>query len=389
MSAQQYWWAPGIVSMPAMSIGTGTGGGYARVTWGSIGFAPNAFIGPPPSPATISLDWGIVSSSVLHIFDGSIILRAYTSSEISYDLYEPVFDTKLLAEGTDETGEDVVQPLVIGTVNYMTPQRTGDDTLQRYYMPNFASYHFYDDGVLIDDHWAISGGYAERYINLVGSLSISGTGNMTTVSDVFAWAATRLGVAFVDVHGADTPLNCAVSSQQLLVDFLDKIAYYAGYQFTISDNVLTLVSVQQDNGEQTLDKYDSVSLTYSWPMPVKSYTANWTTRIFDAEAESLIDDDQEVIHYTGSTMGDEVTLSVYDEDPADVTDKITAIATMAQRVQVSLSLPLDQLPNIGEKINFVDRKLSHNISGYMRVRKYDLDYRGKKLNIQGVGEITF
>ncbi len=386
---QQYWWSPGIVSMPAMSIGSGNRGGYARVTWGSIGFAPNAFTGTPPARATISLDWGVSSDSVLHIFDGTIIRRSYKNDEISFDLYEPDFDTKLLSDGTDETGEEAVQPLVIGTVNYMTPQRTGSDIQQKYYMPDFASYNFYDDGVLINDNWTVSGGYAERSVNLAGTLSMSGTGNMTTVSDVFSWAAARLGLSFVDVYGATETLNCAVYSQQLLIDFLDKIAYYAGYQFEIRDDILTLISVTQDNGEQTLDKYDSVELSYEWPMPVKTYTANWTNRVFDAATVSLVDDPQEIVHYTGSATGDEATVDVYDENPTDVAAKIADIATREQRVWVSLSLPLDQLPNIGEMVSFVDRKSSHDISGYLRVRQYDLDYSGKKLNIKGDGEITF
>ena len=84
-----YWWEPAITKMPDMSLKRADRGGFVRVSWGSIGFAPNAFTGEPPAKAQIALDWGLVSSSLLHFFDGTIVRRGLANREGTYDLYEP------------------------------------------------------------------------------------------------------------------------------------------------------------------------------------------------------------------------------------------------------------------------------------------------------------
>jgi hypothetical protein len=384
-----YWWAPGIVSMPSMEVGSGTRGGYARVSWGKIEFAPNAFANEPPAQADIEFDWGLDSANLLHLFDGALYRRGYDNRRVSYDLYEPGYATKLLDEGVDEQGNDCVRPLVVGTVTHMIPQRTEPDTGQKYYMPDFALYDFYDDGVLINDNWTIGGGYAERSVNLVGSLSMSGSGNMATLADVFDWACGRLGLSFNNIHGGDVPLNCVIYGQQLLIDFLDKIAWYCGRQFTVLGGELTLIDMTQDNGDRALGRFDSLDLSYSWPMPIKSYKAEWSVREFDAATVSLISVDRKAEYFTGQAIGDEKTIDVYDETVSDVNNKILAIAAQEALVSISINLPLDQIPQIGERIDFEDRKKAHDISGHLRVRSYSIDYREKVASIHGDGAVVF
>lgn len=394
--AQQHWWKPGIIAMPAMSLGSGVKGGFVKVDWGIVSFAPDSFTGEPPAKATIDLDWGQDAANTLHIFDGEAYRRKYNNRGIDYDIFEPEYDTKVLAEGVDvknETGDPdktVYRPLVIGTVAYMSPQRAGLNSEQKYYMPDFATYDFFDDGVLINDNWTVAGGYAERSVDLVGSLTMSGTGNMITLHDVFSWAAGEMGLSYVNVHGGDVPLNCVVTSQGLMIDFLDKIAYYCKYQFYVKNDTIFLVDMSQNNGEQEIERFDNVEISYEWPMAIKKYSAEWTLKKFDADTVSLIDDPQKVEHYTGNSVGDdEVTITPYDQTVEDVTAKIEALATEDAKVVIALSLPLDRLPSIGEKITFTDRKQAHNISGHLRVRSYDINYRAKILDIKGNGAITF
>ena len=405
MADQQYWWKPGVVSMPSMTLGSGVKGGFVRVSWGNISFAPNSFISEPAPHFGISLDWGIDSANLMHIFDGEIYRRSYNNKTIVYDIFEPEYDTKLLAEGLDvkDSSDDpeseiivypdmeVTQPLVIGTVDYMTPQRTGLAIEQKYYMPDFAAgtYHFYENGYPIDDHWTVADGYAERSVNINEDLSISGTGNMTTLNDVFTWASAQMGLDYVNVHGGDVSLNYVEYSQMLMVDFLDKIAYYCNYQFYIKDGVVYLVDMNQDNGQQDIEEFDFVEISYEWPMAIKEYSAAWTLRKFNSGLVVLENDEKEVKHYTDSAIGDEVSITPYDQTIADVGAKIATIAAQEKKVIVSLSLPLDQLPAIGEKITFDDRKQAHDISGYLRVQTYSINYSSKTLDIKGTGEIAF
>jgi hypothetical protein len=392
---QQYWWKPGVVSLPSMSVGSGVKGGFVRVAWGSISFAPDSYASEPPAKATVDLEWGLDSSDTIHIFDGEIYRRSYTNKSINYDIFEPEYDTKALTEGVavkNEIGDPDVtafEPLLIGTVNYVAPQRTGLNTEEKYYMPDFATYDFFDDGVLINDNWTIGATYAERTVAIVGTLTISGTGNMVTLNDVFTWAATEMGLSYENIHGGDVALNCVVTSQMLMVDLLDTLAYYCSYQFYIKNDTIYLVDMNQDNGEQEIEEFDFVEIQYTWPMTIKKYSSAWTLKEFDATTTTLIDDPQEVEYFTDNPVGDKVTITAYDQTVDDVTTKIEAIAAQDAKVVIALSLPLDRLPAIGEKITFIDRKQSHNITGYLRVRSYSLNYSSKTLDLSGNGEITF
>ena len=386
-----YWWEPAITKMPDMSLKRADRGGFVRVSWGSIGFAPNAFTGEPPAKAQIALDWGLVSSSLLHFFDGTIVRRGLINREGTYDLYEPEYDTKLLDEGTDESGNTVYKPLVMGTVNHMSPQRTGTDTEYRYYKPDFAGTpNYYDDGVLIPDHWTDHGdGTISRSVALVGTLTMSGTGNKATLADLFSWAATRMGLTLKNVHGADEEINCVAYNQDLLVNYLDKVVYYCGYMFYVLDDVICLVSMDNDNGEQTVDKRD-VEVEYQWQMPVKKYTATWTTKVFNPATVQLDDEEHEYIKYPDHAVGEEVVINnLYDELEAKVQSRIDAIAARDVLVRVKLALPLDQLPPPGEKIIFTDSKGNNDISGYFRVMGRTINHASKTLDVEGDGEITF
>lgn len=396
--AQQYWWKPRISSMPSMEVGSGVQGGLVRIRWGQIGFTPDSFVSEPPAKADISLDWGANAANTLHLFDGEIYRRKYnTVLGSQYDIFEPEFATKVLAEGVDVKGDagdpdvTVYQPLVIGTVTHMALQRTGLASEQKYYMPDFATYSFSDDGVPIDDHWAIAGGYAERSVDIVGEATGSGTGNMTTLNDVCTWAAAKMGLDYVNVHGGDVDLNCMITSQQFMTDFLDKIAYYCCYKIDIKNGALYLIDMAQDNGEQAVNKdSDSAKITYSWPMPAKNYKAAWTLRKFNPTTGGLVDDPQKVNYYTENPAGqNEVTITPYDQSEADVMAKITAIASQEAKVVVSLSLPLERFPATGERISFIDRKGERTITGYLRVGPYSINYKTKNLDIKGLGEIAF
>jgi len=456
-----YWWKPAIVSMPSMTQTVSARGGFIRIEWGNISFAPNAFTGEPPAKAEISLDYGLDSSRALHIFDGTIIRREWTDRDVPYDLYEPEYATKLLDEGLDEqatlaitacasadagaktqittntphgysagteiyvqdtadyngaitvdsivsttdfvlavayvssqTGECstnvVARPLVIGTVAHMAPQRTGFDTEEKYYLPAFASANYYDGGVLINDHWTDNGdGTVSRSITILDGLTLSGSGTMTTLADVFTWAAARMGLTLSNLHGADEAVNHVVYTNELLIDFLDKLAYYCGYMFWIRNGVLYLANVDQDNGVQVISDADRVEKTYSWRMPVKKYLATWTQKQFDAATIGLVDDPRRVAKYTDNAIGEETTLSaVYDEAVADVAARIDAIAVRDALPVIKLKLPLDRIPNPGERLEFNDTKDENDITGYLRMQKYSINYQSKTLDIEGPGEIT-
>jgi len=456
-----YWWKPAIVSMPSMSMAVNKQGGFVRVEMGQISFALDAFDGAPPAKANISLDWGLDSTRATHIFDGNIYRRSWTAEQISYDLYEPEYDAKLLDDGLDEqttfqisscssfadgaktqittstangfsagkeihiqgstsyngtvavdsiisttqfiiavafvadetgecSGNIVSRPLVIGTVTHMSPQRTGQDIEEKYYLPDFACYDCYDDGVPINDNWSDNGdGTLSRSVAIVGELTISGTGNMTTLADVFTWAAARMGLTLRNLHGGDVPVNHVAYGNELLCDFLDRLAWYCGYMYWILDDVLYLADREHDNGSQDIRRFDFIDIEYDWDMPIKSYSATWSVKRFDGDIVALVTDEKTVSVYTANSVGDEVTVNVFDETEDEVKLKMTAIAERDAKPLMKMVLPLDRLPAPGERLGFTDtRKAGVTLTGYLRVSRYSINYKSRTLDVEGPGAYT-
>jgi len=318
-------------------------------------------------------------------YNGGIVVDSIVS------ITEFVVEIAFTSTQTGVCSANVVsRPLVIGTVEHMTPQRTGQASEEKYYFPDFASADYYDGGVIINDHWTDNGdGTVSRSLSIVDGLTKSGTGNMTTLADVFTWAAARMGLTLSNLHGADVPVNRVIYENRLLVDFLDALAYYCGYMCWILDGVLYLVDRDQDNGVQVISEADRVEKTYAWKMPVKQYTAEWTQRKFDAAAVELVDDERRVVKYMGNSIGEKVALSeVFDETITDVAARIDAISARDAMPTIKLSLPLDRIPCPGQRLEFSDTKGSCNITGYLRMCKYSINYKSKTLAIEGPGAIT-
>jgi hypothetical protein len=398
------WWDPKVVEMPSLELSRANKGGYQKPSWGRVSFAPDTYTGRPPRKATVNLDWGLTYSGSIHIFDGTIFLRRYTTQQLDYDIFEPEYETELLAEGTDTENNDVVQPLVVGAVKHMFPQRTGKNTEQMYYLPDFAGsigngINAYDDGVLINDNWTDNGdGTISRSVDLVGQLTFSGTGNMTTLIDIFSWACGELGLALDDSLADEfVMVDAVITNQQYVLDFLDNLAWYCDHGFYIREGTLCLISNDADNSSQSVGlgegDFDPINITYEWPQPIKKISAKWQTRYakVDEDGSKIDSEDHEVEVFSEFTaIGIEEDISrVYNFDDTKVKSKLQTIINRANLPQISLEIPLYRLPTYGERIDFVDLVNITPATGYVRCREVSLDYENKSAHIKGDGEVAF
>jgi len=267
--ADLHHWQKGIISLPSLELRRLTGG-YISAKWGSLVLIPDIFGGPPKQKCDVALDYGQAYYVSIPLFSGTVLLRKYTRSSLEYEIYQPEIETMLLDEGVDETGATVPIPLICGDVTHMRPQRTTDvSSKMTYYKPDFSGtlgtdWHFYDDGVLIDDSWADNGdGTISRSVNIVGTITASGTGSMTDIGDLFDYAATRLSVELVSPHDADVPIDYCFDSNEYLTDALGKVAWYAGYQYYFGkdyetgDRTMTLIAADEQNGESAESHQDN------------------------------------------------------------------------------------------------------------------------------------
>lgn len=374
-----------------------------KPSWGQIKFAPDTYSGHPPRKASINLDWGLTYAAAVHIFNGTVMLRKSSGRELVYDLFDPEYDVMLLEEGLDTEGNEVVLPLVIGSVNHMSPQRTGQLSEQKYYFPDFAGeigsgINAYDDGVQINDSWQDNGdGTISRSVNIVGELTFSGSGQMASLVDLFDWACERLGLTLVSSLAEDVPLDCVISQQQYLIGFLDQAAWYADHGFYILGDVLYLISNDQDNGEQKVGfsdvDLDPVKISYKWPQPLKKYSAHWTTRKADTDSSGsrIITEDHDTEIFTDfDTVGiDESMPFVYNHDRSLIRSRMRSILNRSNMPEIEIELPLFRLPRYGERIDFEDDMSVNPARGYMRCRAYSLNYAQKTVIVHGDGEIYF
>lgn len=397
------WWEPQVIDLPDLSMSRSNQGGYQKPSWGSISYAPNTFDGRPPRKAKVDLEWGLTYSSAIKLFKGTIFLRKYTNEEIVYDIFEPEYDKLLLEEGEDENGDDVTIPLVIGKVEHMEPQRTGDDVEYKYYRPDFAGsigsgIDAYDGGVKINDSWTDhEDGTISRSVSLVGTLTMSGTGNMETLVDVFSWVCSELELTLNSDLANDVRIDTVVTTQIKMIDFLDQLAWYCDHGFYIDRDTLYLVDNSENNGSQEIELgeglYDIVSITYKWPQPVKKYTANWQTKkvVEDNSGISVETDDHSIARMSEfEKIGIEKDMPhIFNYDSSTIKKRIDNILNRDNLPRIEIELPLYRLPKYGEQISFVDEVSHKPVQGYMRAREFSLNYVEKTIVVEGDGEITF
>lgn len=398
------WWEPKVIDLPSMDMGSSNQGGYMKPSYGQITFAPDTYIDGPPRKATVDLNWGLDYANSIKIFNGTIILRKYTTQELIYDIFEPEMETKLLETGTDTEGNEVNLPLVLGTVTHMSPQRTGDKSEQKYYFPDFNGsigdgVDAFDDGVQINDNWTDNGdGTVSRSVDLVGELTFSGTGNKTGIIDLFDWACNNLEKLTLNSKIAkNTDLDCVITSQQYIIDFLDKISWYCDHGFYILNNILYLIHNDSDNGIQEVALSDGditpVKFTYHWAQPIKKYTAEWSTRYAktDKNGSRIESENYETKAFSEySTIGIEKKVSkVYNEANSKVKSRLKAILERENKPTIEVELPLFRLPRYGERINFTDKLNVNPVAGFVHCREFNLDYAAKTVILKGDGEINF
>lgn len=397
------WWEPKVVDLPSLDMSRSSKGGYMKPSYGQITFAPDTYTGEPPRKASVNLNWGLNYDSSIKIFNGTIMLRKYTTQELIYDIFEPEMETKLLEEGVNTEDSDVDLPLIVGSITHMSPQRTGNESERRYYFPDFAGsigngVNAYDDGVIINDSWVANGdGTVSRSVDLVGELTFSGLGNKSGIVGFFSWACDELGLSLNSDLAEDVNLDCVITSQQYIIDFLDKIAWYCDHGFYILGNILYLVQNNATNGIQEVSlstgDISPVKFTYNWPQPIKKYSAAWTTRYAetDVDGSRVESENHEVEVFNDfSVIGIEESLSrVYNESKSEVENKLQDIIERENMPTIVIELPLFRLPRYGERINFRDEISVNPVEGYVYCRKFNLNYAAKTVIIEGDGEVTF
>ncbi len=295
-------------------------------------------------------------------------------------------------------------PLCLGTTAHPSLIRTGVETEWRYYRPDFVGtinngVTLFDDGLDISSSGWASDSVGNRYLErgttkTFGQATAGGTGNITTLSQLFNWGAAKLGLAFSDLDGANQILvDQVITSQITLIDLLDQVAGYCNFAFYIKNNSLVLFDRAIAHGDiGALGEIDIFKVSYSLPMPVKQYKASWEVAFAGSQYKdgatglpAILKKKKESTEKGTHSLGVEKVIPVFNEKENLVKKRLKAKKTFHEQREIQIEAPLERLPQFGELLTYFDQDFYPPIAMGAKVSSFELDFGSDQLTIKARG----
>jgi hypothetical protein len=447
--ADKKYWADDIISYtpPQYHIATSTGG-FVRMDFGDIELRLDAFGGRKEAGVSIFTDTANViwldvadetewndtevaygdpstwppareifvkqyftdtdESGLTILFDGVGHRAGFNAQSVRYELYGKRYTQQFLSTVTDYNSDTVPIPRALGAVTYAMVLRLPNDgssrpTYHNGYISgtNGVNWNVYDDGVNIDANVVDNGDDTfSLTVAPVGEVTISGTGAVETLSELYTWASAEARLSLPYAYSAsleDSPspsMSRWVDSQVLIIDILSEISAYFRHLFYESGANLVAVAMGNTNGTRTLiDGYDFFrDSNYEDPPPTSLIRASWVQRAAVEETigkyvkDTEVEETQESIYPYGS----EDSVSPYQYVRSDVSTSLTSLLTYKLKSQIHLKIPVtDNLPVPGEQITYTDTdNFEQNLSVTMFCRNIRYDLEGDTVEISGDGVLT-
>lgn len=411
--ALTHWWDNKIISFtPPKYQLRERHGGYVSLEFGSIEFAQDLFASAWPPPQTITIEVMYTDTDEIDaetFFVGTGYHAGHSKESITYDLYGAEYSTNLLATGTDYNGETVPLPRAFGAVSFVEPVRLPDQNGNQCYDLGHiqgtagVNWHVFDDGVNVDANVTNVGSNKFEYtVTPVGTLTISGTGEDTTLKDICEWAcgASYLNLTFNHTYDRATSpdVNFWADSQEILVDFLSEIAAFNTHLFYIKSGTFYLVDMFADNGTRTITEFDYFDAPYSYPAPVAKITAEWVIREAGTWSDPtntspaavyVKETDQTLSVESGFSYGEDIDIEPYTDIRANIDTAIDNILLILARPESTIKIPLQgTLPVPGEKISWTDASFYADIDLWIRARSISYDFDNEEIVIEGEGGVS-
>ncbi len=343
------------------------------------------------------------------LMDGVGHLTGFDRESVTYDLYGQNYTQELLETTTDYNDEEVPIPRIFGAVEYVQVLRLPDDDLSHpvYHKQHIAGtkgtdWHVFDDGVNIDANVTDNGdGTFYLSVSPVGEVTISGTGEIETLSDLFAWAfnsdpdAEKIPLSYsydsaLEADPSPAMSYCATGQTQI-IDFVSTVAAYFGHLCYVSGATLIAVDLAKDNGSETLTEYDFFTGRYDYPAPIAKITAAWqkAESVEETIGQYVKRTDEEETVLGDYSYGSEETLTPYQTTRADIKTRLEETLEYKQADQISVSVPIsDALPVPGKKLTYTDASsFKLPLSVDMHCRSLQYDFVNETVEITGEGTL--
>jgi len=257
---------------------------------------------------------------------------------------------------------------------------------------NTDGWNVYDDGVSITENVIDNDdGTFSLDAMPVGEVTISGTGQDSTLTDIFEWACgvPRLNLTYNNEKAADPSptVNSWESSQKILVDFLSDISAWNTHLFHIYTGNLFLIDMNIDNDSRNITEFESSSFNYKENPPISIVKSEWSTRASANQTGGgkLVKEVKHLITVNGLyAYGSEKSFTLFDYEESVVKEKLTNILDILNKKQVTFQIPFDGvMPKPGEKISWIEESTVQNTEMSIRVRSVQYDFNNDAVSIEG------
>jgi hypothetical protein len=149
-----------------------------------------------------------------------------------------------------------------------------------------GGFAIFDDGVPIQSNVVVNGdGTFSLTASPVGTVTMSGTGEDTTLEDIMDWGRIRLSgilsLITTNARVVSPDISHWATSQMPVIDFMSNLCAFFTHYFYIKEDVMYLGDMLLDNGTDTADEFDYFDATYTAGEPTSQVSSSWTT--YEAE----------------------------------------------------------------------------------------------------------
>ena len=411
-TAIEKYWQPAILSFsPAQRNMKLRHGGFCQWDFGSVTMAPDFFYAnamwPPPKNSVIEIYYTASTfENATILFAGTAHRATFNRNQAVYDLYGHSYTHEFLIEWEDYNEDTVPMPRMLGAWEHGSAKRLPDrNTAPTYWKAHVSgtcgvNWHCYDDGVNIDANVIENSDgltFSLKFVP-VGEVTISGTGDIATLDDLFVWACNqddRLPVEYDGSLGASPSpsIQCYVESQVKTIDLMDDIAAWNRHMFYEEGTIINLLDMTASNGSGTLDEYEFMDSSYDLDVPIKAIKAKWKTReaTEDTRGKYVKDVDHESSVPSAYAYGDELTVEVYNSDKATIDAKLQIIMDALHDEWPEISMPVgSSIPPPGKQLTVTDNSGPGSVTATIKVREYRIDLNMDRLEcvVRGEGTIS-
>lgn len=212
------------------------------------------------------------------------------------------------------------------------------------------------------------------------SVTVNAQAFNDTLANVFTWACdgARLNLTLNTTY-AMSPSPAVIyttpSSDTRLLDVLSDISKFFCHAFQVVGSTLYLIDMLGDRGSRTLIEMDFEPPSYEDHPPYNRFVAG--TRTLSGSEQT----------------GDDYSVSpVCHTTNANIDAALADIKTIIERQNIVVRMPLllDNVPDIGEKISFVDQNQVIDLDGWFRARAitFNVTPSEEYLVVEGEGAVS-